>query len=172
ERHARRYLWGMVIGWGVAVLFGICLTWKSMEATVVVHVVEVEAGTGVVRQVSPADVPYVPTDAAIARQVREVLLATRGLSTDPVMIHRQWDWAFSVVTQRGGQLLAAYGQERGFQKDIGKKATSIEITRTLRAHADHGGCHLARDHHRCRRASGQPGAVVGALYHRPAPAHE
>ena|SRR5215510_6216956 len=98
ERHARRYLWGMIIGWGVAVLFGLCLTWKSMEATVVVHVVEVEAGTGVVRQVSPADVPYVPTDAAIARQVREVLLATRGLSTDPVMIHRQWDWAFSVVT--------------------------------------------------------------------------
>ena len=56
-----------------------------------------------------SEVSYVPTDAAMARQVREFLSGTRGLSPDPVVLHRSWEWAFAVVTARGGQQLAAYG---------------------------------------------------------------
>jgi hypothetical protein len=93
---------------GLALLVGMCLAFKSVRPAVTPYVSEVNA-TEVVCNVGPAEVSYVPTDAAMARQVRECLSATRGLSPDPVVLHRPWAWAFAVVTARGGQQLAAYG---------------------------------------------------------------
>jgi len=79
-----------------------------VQPAVTPYVSEVNA-TGVVCNVGPAKGSYIPTDAAMARQVREFLSGTRGLSPDPVVLHRSWEWAFAVVTARGGQQLAAYG---------------------------------------------------------------
>ena len=109
-----------------------CLAYQSTTATVAVDVVEVDT-LGSVRSVQPADVPYVPTDAAVAKQVRDFITVTRGLSVDGKLLHDQWEWAFAICTQRAAQVLNAYAVERALHTKLGKEAIAVDITRVLRA---------------------------------------
>src|SRR5713101_6682283 len=81
ERYARGWQYAFAVVLGLALIEGICLTVQSTRATVATHVVEVDT-LGTVRTVQPADVPYVPTEAAVAKQVRDFITVTRGLTVD------------------------------------------------------------------------------------------
>ena len=132
EGYARAWQYGCAVLLGVVLIEGICLTYKSITATVTTYVVEVDT-LGTVRKVQPPEIPYVPTDAAMAKVVTDFIKVTRGLTTDGKLLHDQWDWAFAVCTQRAAQLLNTYAGERAFNTKLGKEAISIQITRVLRA---------------------------------------
>jgi type IV secretion system protein TrbF len=132
ERHARGWRWGMTGMTGFALLCGICLVYQSTRPTVTPYVIEVDT-LGAVRSVGPAEVPYVPTEAAVASQVRQFILATRGLPVDGVVLHERWTQALAICTPRGYQKLLAYAEARQVQKDLGKKTVAVSINRTLKA---------------------------------------
>jgi len=114
------------IGYLVGVLVA-----QQGKATVATYVVEVEAGTGVVRKVTPPDKPYQPELAAIGRQVQDFVKDTYGLSIDPRMIAGAWDRAYGVVTAAGAQRLNVLGAERDPKRWAGKKAIAIDVKRVL-----------------------------------------
>lgn len=134
RRHARAWQWGCAGMAALAGLLGVCLMLQSMQATVTPYVVEVDA-LGTVKTVGPAQVPYVPSEAVLRRHVREFVLATRSVSTDVIVVRRVAEWAFAVCTARGAQVLAPALSERDINKDLGKKAVTVDVTRMV-LHSD------------------------------------
>jgi type IV secretory pathway TrbF-like protein len=127
--------WLFAAAWLVTLVICLWLVGLLVAANtrpgVAVYVVEVEVGTGVVRTVTPPDIPYKPELAAIRDQIERFIKATYGLSTDGKIVGDAWTWAYGVVTQQGGERLNVLGQQRDPRRWAGKKAIAIDIKRVL-----------------------------------------
>lgn len=105
---------------------------QTRKSTVAPYVVEVEAGPGGrVLRVAPAMERYHPTKAQLQAQARAFIQATRSLPTDPVVARRQWMFAFGIATDKAKHHLGEIGKHS--LEDLGKKATTVEITRSIPA---------------------------------------
>jgi type IV secretion system protein VirB5 len=106
------------------------LLWHAAKAQVVPYVIEVDT-QGQVRTVGPAQVAYVPQQAAIQRQVREFVEAIRALPADPVVLRKQWLRAYAIATPKGARLLTAYAREQDPFRQVGQQTIAVEVTRVL-----------------------------------------
>lgn len=110
------------------------LLWQAGESRVVPYVVEVDR-FGETRAVAPAIEPYQPTDAQVAWHLARFIENVRSLSSDPVVVRRNWLAAYDHATGRAVQRLNAFALEADPFGAVGARSVSVEVTSVVRASA-------------------------------------
>ncbi len=108
------------------------LVWQSMQSRVVPYVVEVDT-FGEARTVAPAVRKYQPAEAQIAWHLARFITHVRGVSTDPVLVRRNWLAAYDFATDRAALFLNAYAKESDPFGRIGTRSVSVQVTSVVRA---------------------------------------
>ena len=116
---------------GLSLCFGGALTWQSMQSRVAPYVVQVDK-FGAVQAVNPVSQTYVPTDAEIAWYLGRFVMDVRSLSTDPVIVRRNWLEAYDYTTDHGALALNQYAQANDPFKAIGQRTVSVQINSVVR----------------------------------------
>jgi type IV secretory pathway TrbF-like protein len=108
------------------------IVWQSARSRVTPYVVEVDR-LGEVQAVAPAITPYQPSDAQIAWYLARVVTDVRALSTDPVLVRRNWLEAYEFATDRAALFLNDFARINDPFKAIGDRSVSVEVTSVVRA---------------------------------------
>lgn len=116
----------------LALMMAAALVWRSGQSLVTPYVVEVDAA-GQVRAVGEAATPYKPTDAQIAYHLARFVSSVRSLSTDPIVVRKNWLDAYDYTTDRGAATLNEYARENDPFARIGQGSTAVEVTSVVRA---------------------------------------
>ena len=117
---------------GLAGSLSAALVWQSMQSRVVPYVVAVDR-LGEPRALSEAEQSYQPTDPQIAWHLGRFIRDIRSVSTDPVLMRRDWLEAYDYATRRGAQFLDGYARKADPFGGVGERTVSIEITSIVRA---------------------------------------
>lgn len=118
-------------GLGLAAGLGGALTWQSVQSRVSPYVVQVDK-FGAVQAVAPAIQNYVPTDAEIAWYLARFITDVRSLSSDPVIVRRNWLEAYDYITDQGAIALNQYAQTNDPFEAIGQRTVSVQINSVVR----------------------------------------
>ena len=110
---------------------GGALVWPSVQSRVTPYVVQVDK-FGAVQAVAPAVQNYVPSDAEIAWYLGRFITDVRSLSSDPVVVRRNWLEAYDYATDRGAMALNQFAQANDPFKAIGQRTISVQITSVVR----------------------------------------
>ncbi len=108
------------------------IVWLACQNRVTPYVVEVDQ-SGEVRAVSPALQHYSPTDAQIAWFLARFITNLRSLSSDPVLVRRNWLEAYDFVSKRALSFLSNEAQAHDPFADLGERTVSVTITSVIRA---------------------------------------
>lgn len=108
------------------------LIWQSLHGTVVPWVVEVDQ-LGKAQVVAPAIQDYKPTDAQIAWHLGRFIGNVRSVSTDPVLVKRNWLDAYDFATDQAATFLNEYARTNDPFAGIGQRSVSVEVTSIVRA---------------------------------------
>ncbi len=108
------------------------LLWQSTQSRVTPYVVEVDK-FGEARAVAPAIQNYQPTDAQIAWHLAQFIGNVRAISTDPVLVRKNWLAAYDFVTGRAALFLNDYARNSDPFSQIGVKSVSTQVTSVVRA---------------------------------------
>jgi type IV secretion system protein VirB5 len=108
------------------------LAWQSMQSRVVPYVVEVNK-FGEVHAVAPAIQNYQPTDAQIAWFLARFITNVRAVSTDPVLVRKDWLAAYDFATDHAVLLLNDYARQANPFGQIGTRSVSVQVTSVVRA---------------------------------------
>ncbi|WP_442755610.1 conjugal transfer protein TrbF [Methylocystis sp. JAN1] len=108
------------------------LLWQSMQSRVAPYVVEVDK-FGEARAVAPAIQNYQPSDAQIAWHLAQFISNLRSVSTDPVLVRKNWLSAYDFVTGRAALFLNDYARNNDPFGQIGVKSVSAQVTSVVRA---------------------------------------
>jgi type IV secretion system protein VirB5 len=119
-------------GLGLALVLAGALAWQSVQSRVTPYVVQVDK-FGAVQAVAPAVQHYVPTDAEIAWYLGRFITDVRSLSSDPVIVRRNWLEAYDYTTDHGATALNQYAQDNDPFKQIGQRTISVQINSVVRA---------------------------------------
>ena len=105
---------------------------QATQSKITPYVVEVDR-LGEVRAVGPAEQDYQPSDAEIARDLRQFIVNVRSLSSDGVVVRERWNQAYDYATKTGQVFLDTYA--RGVQplQDFGQKTVLVQPTSVVRA---------------------------------------
>lgn len=105
---------------------------QATQSKITPYVVEVDR-LGEVRAVGPAEQDYQPSDAEIARDLRQFIVNVRSLSSDGVIVRERWNQAYDYATKTGQVFLDTYA--RGVQplQDFGQKTVLVQPTSVVRA---------------------------------------
>lgn len=105
---------------------------QATQSKITPYVVEVDR-LGEVRAVGPAEQDYQPSDAEIARDLRQFIVNVRSLSSDGVVVRERWNQAYDHATKSGQVFLDSYA--RGVQplQDFGRKTVLVQPTSVVRA---------------------------------------
>lgn len=106
--------------------------WQSMQSRVAPYVVEVDR-LGEARSVAPAIQNYQPTDGQIAWHLGRFISNVRSVSTDPVLVKRNWLDAYDFATDRAALFLNEYARQNDPFAAIGQRSVSIQVTSVVRA---------------------------------------
>jgi type IV secretion system protein VirB5 len=115
----------------VSVLLATGLIVLSAQSQVVPFVVEVDRRGGVVR-VAPAVQHYHPNAAQISYFLARFIREVRSLSSDPVVVRRNWLNAYAAVTSRGAAQLSIYARRHNPFAHIGVNTVSVEVKDVVR----------------------------------------
>ena len=115
----------------VSALLATSLMVLSGQSRVEPFVVEVDRRGGVVR-VAPALQHYHPNDAQISYFLARFIREVRSLSSDPVVVRRNWLNAYADVTRRGAALLSIYARRHNPFAHIGVRTVSVEVRDVVR----------------------------------------
>lgn len=107
-------------------------TWQSMQSRVAPYVVEVDR-LGEARGVAPAIQNYQPTDGQIAWHLGRFIGNVRSVSTDPVLVKRNWLDAYDFATDRAAIFLNEYARSNDPFAGIGQRSVSVQVTSVVRA---------------------------------------
>jgi type IV secretion system protein VirB5 len=110
---------------------GGALVWQSVQSRVTPYVVQVDK-FGAVQAVAPAVQNYVPSDAEIAWYLGRFITDVRSLSSDPVVVRRNWLEAYDYTTDRGAIALNEFARGNDPFKAIGQRTISVQITSVVR----------------------------------------
>ena len=110
---------------------GGALVWQSVQSRVTPYVVQVDK-FGAVQAVAPAVQNYVPSDAEIAWYLGRFITDVRSLSSDPVVVRRNWLEAYDYTTDRGAMALNEFARGNDPFKAIGQRTISVQITSVVR----------------------------------------
>ena len=119
-----------LMGLSFAMLGG--LLWQAQQSRVVPFVVEVNK-EGHVRAVGPAIKAYQPTDAQIAYYLAQFVDKFRSLSTDPIVVRKNWLSVYDFATDKAANRLSEYARANDPFTKVGKQTVSIEVTSVVRA---------------------------------------
>lgn len=108
------------------------LLWQSLQSRVVPYVVEVDK-FGEARAVAPAIRDYRPADAQIAWHLARFITNVRSVSTDPVLVRRNWLSAYDFATDRAALFLNEYARANDPFSAIGTRGVSVQVTSVVRA---------------------------------------
>ena len=108
------------------------IVWQSARSRVTPYVVEVDR-LGEVQAVAPAITSYQPSDAQIAWYLARVVTDVRALSTDPVLVRRNWLEAYEFATDRAALFLNDFARTNDPFKAIGDRSASVEVSSVVRA---------------------------------------
>lgn len=108
------------------------LLWQSMQSRVVPYVVEVDK-FGEARAVAPAIETYQPSDAQIAWHLAHFISNVRSVSTDPVVVRKNWFAAYDFATDRAASFLNDYAKANDPFSQIGTRSVSVQVTSVVRA---------------------------------------
>jgi type IV secretion system protein VirB5 len=108
------------------------LVWQGMQSRVVPYVVEVDK-QGETRAVAPALQDYKPADAQIAWYLAQFIGQVRSVSTDPVLVRKNWLGAYDFAGERAALFLNAYARKADPFGQIGTRSASVQVTSVMRA---------------------------------------
>lgn len=108
------------------------LLWQSLQSRVTPYVVEVDK-FGEARAVAPAVQDYRTADAQIAWHLARFVTNVRSVSTDPVLVRRNWLSAYDFATDRAALFLNEYARTNDPFRDIGTRGVSVQVTSVVRA---------------------------------------
>lgn len=116
----------------LACAFAAALVWQGAQSRITPYVVEVDS-QGQVRAVGPATARYDPTDAQIAYHLAGFVRNFRSLSTDPIVVRRNWLAAYDYATARAATVLNEYARENDPFGAIGQRSVTVEVVSVVRA---------------------------------------
>jgi type IV secretory pathway TrbF-like protein len=105
--------------------------WQSTQSSVTPYVVQVDK-FGEVQAVAPAIQNYRPTDAETAWYLARFIMDVRSVSTDPVVVRKNWLEAYDYATDHGAAFLNQFAQTNDPFKGIGERSVSVQITSVVR----------------------------------------
>jgi type IV secretory pathway TrbF-like protein len=114
-------------GLGLALLLSGALAWQSVQSRVTPYVVQVDK-FGAVQAVGPATQNYIPTDAEIAWYLGRFITDVRSLSSDAVVVRKNWLEAYDYTTDHGAIALNEYARANDPFQSIGQRTVSVQIT--------------------------------------------
>jgi type IV secretion system protein VirB5 len=117
---------------GLAIAMAGGLIWQSMQSRVTPYVVEVDK-LGEVQAVGPASQAYHPTDAEFAWYLARFITDVRSLSSDPVVVRKNWLEAYDYATDHGAVFLNQFAQANDPFKAVGERTVSVQVTSVVRA---------------------------------------
>ncbi|KKC25855.1 conjugal transfer protein TrbF [Sphingomonas sp. SRS2] len=124
-----------LVAFGCLGLTGVLISsnvWQSMQSRVAPYVVEVDR-LGEARSVAPAIQNYQPTDGQIAWHLGRFISNVRSVSTDPVLVKRNWLDAYDFATDRAALFLNEYARSNDPFAAIGQRSVSVQVTSVVRA---------------------------------------
>jgi len=128
-----RRVWTLaLVEGGVIAVLAAALVWQGARGQVVPWVVEVDQ-FGEARTVGPANADFKPSDFMIAARLERFIEEVRSVSSDPVVVTRNWLSAYQFTTDRGAAALTAYGKTNDPRERVGKEQVSVDVTNVLRA---------------------------------------
>ncbi len=104
----------------------------GLQSRVVPYVVEVDK-LGETRAVAPALQDYKPADAQIAWYLAQFIVQVRSVSTDPVLVRKNWLGAYDFATERAALFLNTYARKADPFGQIGTRNVSGQVTSVIRA---------------------------------------
>lgn len=117
---------------GVIAVLAAALVWQGARGHVVPWVVEVDR-FGEARTVGPATADFKPSDFIIAARLERFIEEVRSVSSDPVVVTRNWLSAYQFTTDKGAAALTAFGKTNDPRERVGKEQVSVDVTNVLRA---------------------------------------
>ena len=108
------------------------LIWQSMQSRVTPYVVQVDK-LGEVQAVGPAGQSYKPTDAEFAWYLARFITDVRALSSDPIVVRKNWLEAYDYATDHGAVFLNQFAQANDPFKAVGERTVSVQVTSVVRA---------------------------------------
>ncbi|MGC9954521.1 MAG: conjugal transfer protein TrbF [Rhizomicrobium sp.] len=118
------------LGLSIALAGG--LIWQSMQSRVTPYVVQVDK-LGEVQAVGPAGQSYKPTDAEFAWYLARFITDVRALSSDPIVVRKNWLEAYDYATDHGAVFLNQFAQANDPFKSVGERTVSVQVTSVVRA---------------------------------------
>ncbi len=110
------------------------LVWQSLQSRVTPYVVEVDK-FGEACAVAPAIRTYQPADAQIAWPLARFITNGRSVSSDPVLVRRNWLSAYDFATDRAALFLNAHAKKNDPFSALGTRSVSVQVTSVVRASA-------------------------------------
>jgi type IV secretion system protein VirB5 len=118
------------LGLSIALAGG--LIWQSMQSRVTPYVVQVDK-LGEVQAIGPANQSYKPTDAEFAWYLARFITDVRSLSSDPIVVRKNWLEAYDYATDHGAVFLNQFAQANDPFKAVGERTVSVQVTSVVRA---------------------------------------
>lgn len=117
---------------GLSIVLAGGLIWQSMQSRVTPYVVQVDK-LGEVQAVGPANQSYKPTDAEFAWYLARFITDVRALSSDPIVVRKNWLEAYDYATDHGAVFLNQFAQANDPFKAVGERTVSVQVTSVVRA---------------------------------------
>ena len=109
--------------------------WQAGRSTITPYVVEVDQ-LGEVRAVGPAIAAYEPTDSQIAYNLARFIENVRSLSSDPIVVRRNWLRAYDFATDQAANTLNNYARKNDPFSKVGRHSVTVEVTSVVRSSDD------------------------------------
>jgi type IV secretion system protein VirB5 len=119
----------------LAALLGLALATTASRSSVVPYVVEVDRFAEA-QAVDPASKPYRPSDAEITYFLARLVKNVRSLSTDPVVVRKNWLDAYDYLTAHAAQTLTDYARDANPYAKIGLRPITVDVIYIVRASSD------------------------------------
>ena len=128
---AKNWRLACFISLGLSLLLAAGALHFAGQVRVLPYVIEV-AKTGQVRKVGQLEsVPYEPTQATVEYFLGEWVKWVRSISSDPVIVRKNWERAYHLVTPKAANTLSAYARKVGPFDKVGQMAVTVEIANIL-----------------------------------------
>lgn len=132
--------------WRLATLLSLGLVLVSLVGTIylgaqpkaVPHIVQVDrlGAPTYLGPVGQAAREYRPSEASLKYHLRRFITETRTISSDPVVMKRNWVDAYTLITQNAANHLSAFAQQTDPFKRIDQERVSVDVVAVVQLSAD------------------------------------
>ena len=117
---------------GLSFLLASGMIYQGAQASVQVHVVEIDADGGI-KSVNPLQGKFEPSDAQIANQLARFISNVRSVSIDPVVLRDNWLEAYSFATDQASIALNDYARDNDPFSAVGERSVTVDVISIVRS---------------------------------------